>query len=325
MSITPNMNLIVPVVGVTIGPTYALQINSTLSLVDQHDHSPGKGVLVSPSGLNISSDLSFQSNNATALRSVILSNNSTTLSSPIDIGNIYRVSNNLWYNNGGGTPVQITNGNSVAGTPGSISGLVSPASASYSGIFDGFIWQSNANTPANMDAASYIFRNLVANSPGLTLSPPTLSPPGYTLVLPQLPASTKILTLDTSGNIVANYDVDYSTLTIISNVIQVATGGINTAQLANGSVTVAKLAAGVQQTHQSFTTSTTFTVPAGINILTWTLYGAGGGGGQGAGGQGGASNAGGGGGGGGNASLPVTYTISTSPGDVWNVTVGAAG
>ena len=73
---SPNMNLIVPIpsTGVTgtgdVGPGYAQNIsNDLLTTIDTHDHSSGKGVQVTPAGLNINADLSFNNNNANQLRS----------------------------------------------------------------------------------------------------------------------------------------------------------------------------------------------------------------------------------------------------------------
>ena len=88
----------------------------------------------------------------------------------------------------------------VAGTPGSISGLASPASASYDSGDGTFVWQSNSNTPANMDAGSYIFRNDTVNSNGITVEAPAALGSNYTLTLPAIPSQTNVMTLDTSGN-----------------------------------------------------------------------------------------------------------------------------
>jgi hypothetical protein len=43
---TANMNLSLPTVSVTIGPTWATQLNTALETVDVHDHTSGKGVQV---------------------------------------------------------------------------------------------------------------------------------------------------------------------------------------------------------------------------------------------------------------------------------------
>src|SRR4051812_20022083 len=105
VNISPNMSLPVPVVGVDPGPDWALNINVALTLLDQHDHSPGKGVSITPLGMNISSDLSFAQNNATMLRSARFASQSAALAGASDLGCLYEVGNELYYNDGLGNQV----------------------------------------------------------------------------------------------------------------------------------------------------------------------------------------------------------------------------
>lgn len=113
MPTTPNMGMTLPTVGVTVDPTWASNLNDALTnKVDAHDHTTGLGVRVPTAGLNINADLSFQSNDATNLRSVALNNNVSTLPSG-DIRALYASSGNLYYNNNSGVPVRITNGSSL--------------------------------------------------------------------------------------------------------------------------------------------------------------------------------------------------------------------
>ncbi len=228
MSTTPNMNLLVPDVGVTAGPLYATEVNNALTVIDEHDHTAGKGVPVTPSGMNISTDLSFLNNSAINLASLQLVAQ-TSISSDLAV---YAVGADLYFNDGNGNVVRITQSGSVAGSTGSISGLSSPASASYNSISKTFVWQQDTNKSANMDFASAVFRNTTTSSFGITVSPPTLSA-NYSLILPPLPASQKIMTLDNSGNLSAPYSVDNSTIEISSNVIQLKDDGITSAKLAD--------------------------------------------------------------------------------------------
>jgi hypothetical protein len=93
-----------------------------------------------------------------------------------------------------------------------------------------------------MDAGAVILRNLTANSKGLTLNPPTAMGADFALTLPPLPVSTKIMTLNASGAMVGNYDVDNSTIQISSNTLKVPTSGITTTQIADSNVTTIKIA-----------------------------------------------------------------------------------
>ena len=197
-----NMNLVIPVVGTDPGPDWASNLNISLTTIDSHDHSTGKGVQITPTGLNISSDLTFQGNNATNLKSSRYNSQSAVLTGPSDLGCLYNVNGDLYYNDGSANNIRITQSGGVAGTPGSISNLTSPASAAYVSGSQTFVWQSAANTAATMDAGSLIIRNLTASSYGITLQAPTLAS-NYNVTLPSLPASQAVLEIDSSGNISA--------------------------------------------------------------------------------------------------------------------------
>lgn len=110
MATTPNMLLDLPIVSVTLGPEWATELNAALTKVDLHDHSSNKGVKITPSGLNINADLTIASNHLTNIKSSRFTDNLTTLTTPADVRSLYTVNGNLYYNNGAGTPVQITSG-----------------------------------------------------------------------------------------------------------------------------------------------------------------------------------------------------------------------
>lgn len=241
INLSAQMNLPIPIVGVDSGPDYALNLNSCLTIIDSHDHSAGSGVQITPSGMDINIDLPFGSNNATSLKSVRFTPQVSALSGPDDLGCLYEVAADLYYNDGAGNQVRITQSGGVAGSPGSISNLTSPASASYVSGNQTFVWQSAANTPANLDAGSVIFRNIAASSFGLTLNPPAAMGSNYALTLPSLPGSQKFMTLDAAGTMSAPWAVDGSTLEVATNVVQVKDGGITAAKLASNSVSTAKI------------------------------------------------------------------------------------
>lgn len=276
-----NMGMPVPVVGTAPGPDWAIDINSCLSILDSHDHSAGYGVQITPSGLDINSDLSFQINNLTLVRSLRFSPQSAPLALGTDIGCLYESVNDLYYNDGVGNQVRITQSGAVAGTPGSIGSLASPASATYVSGSTKFVWQSNTNTSADMDFGSAILRNNTVSSNGITLSAPAALGSNYTITLPALPASQKIMTLDSSGNLSAPYTVDNSTIEIAANVIKVKDSGIVTAKIADASVTIAKLAAmttgttvaagGVAISTSSSTFSTTSATFVDVTNLSVTI------------------------------------------------------
>lgn len=217
-----NMLLPVPVVGVAPGPAYATDVNSCLTIIDGHDHTPGFGVQITPSGLNISSDLTMAQNNLTNIRSLRLYPQNAPLAGVSDLGCIYESGVDLYYNDGNGNQVRITQSGGVAGTTGSIANLTSPASATYVSGSATFVWQSDVNTPANMDGASYILRNLVASSKGLTLAPPNSMASDYTIVLPTLPASTLPVSISSGGTMSAAQITQAQLVTAVSQALVTA-------------------------------------------------------------------------------------------------------
>lgn len=228
------MNLLLPVPSSEPGPTYAYDNNQAFTQIDAHTHAPGQGVPITPSGLNINSDLAFGSSNATLLRSARFAPQSGTLAGAADLGCVYVNGLDLWFNDVSGNTVRLTQSGGVAGSPGSISNLTSPASAAYVSSNQTFVWQSGANTPANMDMASVLLRNLTANSRALTLNPPASMAANYAITLPPLGTNTNFLTMDTSGNMAAVTNVDGSTITNTANVLSVgvsALSGITGSQL----------------------------------------------------------------------------------------------
>lgn len=200
-TISPNMNLTIPVVGVDPGPQWATDIDTCLTLIDGHNHTPGYGVQIPSDGLNINADLPFNNNNAISLRAVRLQDQGTPIPATTpDLGELYNASGDLYFNDGVGNQVRITQGGSIVGTSGSISGLVAPASASYNSISKTFVWQSGVNAAANMDNASITIRTTIAGANGVTISSPNSLPSPYTLTLPSnLPSANAVLTITSSG------------------------------------------------------------------------------------------------------------------------------
>lgn len=237
-----NMALPIPVVGVDTGPDWAENINSCFTILDQHNHTPGLGNAVPPSGLNINADLTFQNNDATELRSARFTTQASPLSDPTDLGCLYESGVDLYFNDGNGNQVRITQSGAVAGSPGSISSLTSPASASYSAVDAKFVWQSDSNVAASLDCRNLILRNSSASSKGLTLSPPSAMAADITMKFPTIPAATSFMRMDSAGNMSSDITVDNSTIAISSSQLIVKTGGITATQIANNTITASQIA-----------------------------------------------------------------------------------
>ena len=128
---TTNMSLNEPSVGVTTGPTWATQTNSNWETIDTHDHTSGKGVQLTPSALNINSDLEFNQNSATELKNVIFDSSVTAAATNYSV---YQDSGNLYWRNGSGTAVQITDGSGINTSGGSISNMTGNSQVQFSGV-----------------------------------------------------------------------------------------------------------------------------------------------------------------------------------------------
>jgi hypothetical protein len=125
---TTNMSLIQPAVGVTVGPTWSSELNTSLGLIDIHDHTSGKGVQITPSGLNINADLEFNQNDATELRTLAFDSSSAATTTG-DTRALYHSGGDIYWRNATGTAVQITDGTSVKTAAGSITGDMTSTNA----------------------------------------------------------------------------------------------------------------------------------------------------------------------------------------------------
>ena len=106
---TPNMGLVKPDVLSTPAPTWASLLNAVFDAIDSHDHSSGEGVKITPSGMNISSDLSIGSNNLTSIRTTRFTNLSSWTPTASDLACFYVLNNEIYFRDGVGNNVKITN------------------------------------------------------------------------------------------------------------------------------------------------------------------------------------------------------------------------
>lgn len=200
--ISPDMGLPVPVVGEDPGPDWANNINACLSVIDSHTHTSGSGVPITPEAIDINSDLTFSSNNATDLRSVRFTPQSSPIAGASDLGALYEQGVDLYYVDGAGNQVRITQGGSVTGSSGTITGLPSgTASASYAA--GTFTFQSATNTPAALNVGPITLGQQVASGKNVTISAAVSQASNYNLTLPvaQAVTNSSAIVSDTSGNL----------------------------------------------------------------------------------------------------------------------------
>jgi hypothetical protein len=315
---SPNMFLSIPTVGSDIGPTWALEINSSLTLIDQHDHSPSRGVQITPAGININASLSFNNNSALALSYIAFTTGaiSTTIQS-VSVAPASSI-NELFYTDSNGTQTQITKNGQVNVIASSIPGESYDAGT--------FVWtqtqSSSPTTPANFDIGSVTLRpNLALTTNGVQLIAQNTTE--YSITLPgALPASNSFVLLDNAGNMSTTIPVSQgiTATNIAPNTIteaQIAPGTITNAQISSSVVFNGNNLANIANT-STISSSGTFIVPSGVTKMDILACGGGGGGGAGA-------ISGGGGGGGGASSVPVLTTATVVPGETLTITIGAAG
>lgn len=194
---TPNMTLTLPVVSQTLGPQWASEINADLSLIDSHNHTSGNGALVPVAGLNMNADLSLATHALTNVTRLGLLNQASMSS----LNSVYADSGNLWWYNGSGVAVKITNGNSVfVGGTGNIGGLPSGSAAvNYVNSTLSYDFFNSAGAPAGLIAGTIDCPSVIVSSITIDRSSGT-SP--YTLSLPSAaPAANSFVTCSTAGDL----------------------------------------------------------------------------------------------------------------------------
>lgn len=150
----PNsMNIVPPTPEVTQGPEWAEDINTVLTTtIAEHNHqSPNGGVALTQDALAIDGDLSLNGNQLTNANAVGLE----TLNAPASGSNrLYNDSGDLYYTDGNGTNVRITeNGSLSAASFGGISGLSGTSgTATFAGLST-FEWKKDVGEYASMENA----------------------------------------------------------------------------------------------------------------------------------------------------------------------------
>lgn len=307
-TLSPNMSLTIPGVGTQPGPDYAENVNASLTLIDQHDHTPGRGIQITPDGLNINSSLDMQDNSLVSLASLIFETQTDISTDQTLFVKSSGSINDLYFNDGNGTEIQITKDGLVNATVGSLPGQSYAAGT--------FIWKQGdgSTTPADFDIGSITLRpNTAGTTNGVTLSPPAAISSAYTLLMPADPGALSgpyFLTLDSDGTMAAYTPIDE---------------GIDTNNIADGAITAAKLNDSAYEAlntwqEQVFLSSGNFTVPDGVNRIFLRGAGGGGGGGCGIGVGGGVT-----GGGGGMGAHPTEFSAEVTPGATYAVVIGTGG
>lgn len=207
------MSLDLPVVSVTLGPTWASELNTALSLVDEHDHTSGKGKTVPSAGININANLNFNQFSPTSVKTVAFYDQGAPLA-PTFVGSIYVVSGDLYYNNGTGQSVKITDGTtinaaSIGGIGGDYGGVGVTALESYELGSDTYHFYEDPSlgTPTYSDVkvsgVRIVNDSFVGSQYQAKIINPTNQTENYTIKLPTAISSAvgnAPMAIDSSGN-----------------------------------------------------------------------------------------------------------------------------
>lgn len=204
---TTYMQLTLPEVGVTPGPTWADAVeglNYIIGIIDAHDHTLNKGTLVPVSGLNINADLDLLAFSLLGAKKLTLESQISSLSTN---NSLYSLNGELYFIDGSGTGVPITSGGSLAiGATGTINITAGSPTFIYSepsGTGSGVLVLSEAS-PMRMDIDCAKIKIREHASGGLKsyigLQSPSALASDYDLTLPTgLPASTGVATVSNTG------------------------------------------------------------------------------------------------------------------------------
>jgi hypothetical protein len=247
---TPFMNLTLPTVGVTIGPTWASNINTVLTTIDSHNHSSGNGALIPTSALNINADLTFGSFNATVLRTTRYASQAAALALSSDKECVYSVSGNLYYNNASGTAVQITSGTGLnfasLGTIGGDYGAGGvTASVTYNNTTKVYAFLQAASSSAKMAMADIALFEAATGTNAVTLKSPASLASAYSLTFPAaLQAYTGFVRMTSAGVLQNDVQPDAASIEVSGSTLQIKDLGVTTAKINASAVTTAKIADG---------------------------------------------------------------------------------
>jgi hypothetical protein len=245
MAITPNMLLDLPVVEQTKGPTFASKEVAAFNKIESHNHTTRRGVLVPTAALVIDANLPFNGNTLLAVNAAYLQSSAGTLTTAADYNSTYATAGDWHYTDGNGAAIQLTDSGALNVTAiGTIGGdyTTSTASVFYNQTASKFFFTQATNTAAKMDFGTVRLRSNGVGPNAITLQSPTALAASYDWTLPGSLSGTKMLTVSSAGQI-GTYDVDNSTIEVVSNAIQVKNSGVSTSKIGDSQVTNAKFAA----------------------------------------------------------------------------------
>ena len=202
MATTPNMNLELPVPSSTPGPEWANLLNTVFNLIDNHDHSTDNGVKITPAGMNITTNLSFNSKAATSLNYAGFTQSTTPTAN--DILFVDTTGALKWKTANGLYTVLDATGGGIDGFTGDYTS--SPAQANYSDTTKTYTFTQDTGITAFIKSGAITIYENVASAKGIMLQSPTSLVADYNLTLPPALAVSNDLPIISSNAGVLTYN-----------------------------------------------------------------------------------------------------------------------
>jgi hypothetical protein len=117
-STTTNMLLVLPTPGQQLGPTWATNLNTAFNLIDEHDHTSGKGKPIGVAAMIIDGDVDFKPGTtaypAAGLSYLNFTNQTSLYADTLNYRLFSGLSDgDLYWNDGADRQIQITSGGGV--------------------------------------------------------------------------------------------------------------------------------------------------------------------------------------------------------------------
>lgn len=204
MTTLPNMSLVLPTVGGSSG-SWGTMLNTLLTLIDEHDHSSGKGILVTPSGISINANLTFAGYYATNMGAIAFTPRTALASGSTSIF-VSSADNELYWRSSGGTNVKLTSGTAlnVAAFVGGIGGDYTAVSAelNYDSASTAYTHKgaSGTNWALLRSGEVRIYESGTAETFYVGQAAPAALASSYTATWPTaLPGSTQLVQITSAG------------------------------------------------------------------------------------------------------------------------------
>lgn len=225
------MALTKPDNGSSVG-TWGTELNTSLDVLDSHDHTSGKGVKVPTAGINVNADLPMAGFGMTNVKVVdlaaVLASSVTAYATALFVNS---ADNELYWRTSGGANVQLTAGSSLnASLLGGFTGDYGTggSAANYNSGTSIFNFIRAANHRAFLDTSDIrLFQGTSGITNAVKIRSPNALAASYDFIFPAaLPGSTSLLRITSGGQVESTRDPSVDTVTTTG---AVTAGGLVTA------------------------------------------------------------------------------------------------